>query len=1343
MTEVGVVEVKHVFEEILSKVFDLLDLKPTVSKMAYSSSSLPQIERLKGRENFNTWRFAMETYLQHEDLWECVLGTELDATKITKARAKIILSVEPINYAHIEETKTAKETWDKLKEVFEDSGLTRKVNLLRTLITTRLENCSSIEEYVNIIISTSHKLNNIGFKVNEEWVGALLLAGLPDMYRPMIMALENSGTNITGDMVKTKLLQEVKLDKIRKYSSESAFYGKNTERSKNFKTQNSPHSNIRCYECNKRGHKSYECPTPKNKPKKTTSEKNKALHTFLSVSSIKTNDWYIDSGASTHMTLREDWLQKNSREKMSMPQNEIIVANNEKLAVKGFGNVTVSVNVNNKRDDLDIQDVLYVPDLSANLLSVRQLTRHGYTVVFDGKGCKIFDRKQNLLATGSIKNEMYCLDCSVNTALLTQVQADFYLWHRRLGHMNIGNMKILRNMSTGVQFKDIHDETCATCVKGKHHRLPFKHKGERATEILQLVHSDLCGPMEEKSIGGSKYFLTFIDDYSRKVFIYFLTTKDEVEETFKAYKQLVENQTGKRIQKLRTDNGGEYMSRTFDMFLKESGIRHQTTTPYTPEQNGLAERMNRTIVEKARCMLFDAKLGKEFWAEAVSTAVYLLNRSPLKSLINTTPEEVWANKKPNLINLKVFGCRALMHVPKEKRRKWDPKSVDTIFVGYCENTKGYRLFNPRTNKIVISRDVVFMEKETYNQNELVESLPIIFYEDELHQNVDTSDNNEVGAEQAIGKIETEIQENEIEIIYEDPSDDEASEEQRNEFEVQQTIVENSSVRRSERKPKPVIKEDFVSYNVQRAQVKNMPDPLTVQEAIDGPNRNLWLEAMRKEYDSLIENDTWELTNLPENKKAIQCKWVFKTKYDSEGTPERYKARLVIKGCAQKKGIDYEETYSPVVRYSSIRFLMALAVKYNMDIDQMDAVTAFLQGDLSDEIYMIQPEEFVDSSAVNKVCKLRKAIYGLKQASREWNKKLDTILIQSGLERSKVDPCIYYKVSGNKRLYIAVYVDDLLVLSNDRQIKEEIKAELKKQFKMKDLGEAKLCLGMRITRDRKQGKIWIDQEKYIDQVLTKFNMSTCNPSTTPLDPNQKLSKEMSPKDSEDSDYMKSIPYQEAVGSILYAAQLTRPDISYAVNMVSKFNKNPGKAHWNAVKRILRYLRGTSSAKLEFTSNGNGNLICYCDSDWASDIDTRRSVTGYVFLLQGGPVSWCSRRQPTVALSTTEAEYMGLSTSLQEAMWLLQLQAELDACEQKVPMKIFCDNRSAINLATTDGYHARSKHIDIRHHYVREKVKDKTIEVCSVSTDDMVADSLTKPVFSKKLKHCSEGMGLFTN
>ncbi|KAG6451043.1 hypothetical protein O3G_MSEX006910 [Manduca sexta] len=499
------------------------------------------IEKLTGRDNYATWQFAMKTYLQHEDLWDCVKPDSeqvLDEKRDIKARKKIILSVDPTNYVHIQEACTAKEVWDKLSSAFDDSGLTRRVGLLRDLCNTSLTGCQNVEEYVSKIINTAHKLRNIGFKVDDEWLGSLLLSGLPESYKPMIIAIESSGMKITSDSVKAKLLQDV-----RQTDNESSAFAVNKKfQKRNIKKQ---FKGPRCYSCNKYGQKSPEC---KSKPKDAIQKSSSSSYAAVFIASSTQDDaWYVDAGASSHMTKHNSLLQN----KTTPSTKNIRVADNKVLSVQCSGQVSLDVYDNEgKENKVLFTNVLCVPDLATNLLSVSQIIRSGGQVKFDKTGCVIINCKSQIVATASIINNMYRLNMpGGGYACMTDVEEqDVYLWHQRMGHLNFNSLKKLPENTDHVIFSAKSENlSCVTCKEGKLTRLPFKSEGNKAKFPLQLVHSNICGPMETQTLGSAKYFLTFLDDCSKKVYVYFLCKKSDVLEKFKEFRHVVENQLNARI----------------------------------------------------------------------------------------------------------------------------------------------------------------------------------------------------------------------------------------------------------------------------------------------------------------------------------------------------------------------------------------------------------------------------------------------------------------------------------------------------------------------------------------------------------------------------------------------------------------------------------------------------------------------------------------------------------------------------------------------------------------------------------------------------------------------------
>lgn len=534
--------------------------------------------------------------------------------------------------------------------------------------------------------------------------------------------------------------------------------------------------------------------------------------------------------------------------------------------------------------------------------------------------------------------------------------------------------------------------------------------------------------------------------------------------------------------------------------------------------------------------------------------------------------------------------------------------------------------------------------------------------------------------------------------------------------------------------KPARFTDMVAYALP---VVDDDIPSTYTEAILSPERGSWAGAMEEEMQSLEKNKTWKLTQLPKGKKAIGCKWIFAKK---EGFPikedVRYKARLVAKGFAQREGIDYNEVFSPVVKHSSIRIMLALVAQLNLELAQLDVKTAFLHGDLKEEIYLTQPDGFKVAGKEDWVCKLSKSLYGLKQSPRQWYKRFDMFMKGQKYKRSKYDHCVYLRrLQDGSYIYLLLYVDDMLIAAKSQTEIDKLKAQLSKEFEMKDLGEAKKILGMEITRDRKRGKLWLSQKQYLQKVLQRFGIhEDTKPVSTPLAPHLKLSSRLSPTTDEEREYMAKVPYANAVGSLMYAMVCTRPDISQAVSVVSRYMHDPGKGHWQAVKWILRYLQNTVDVGLTFEQDKSHGqcIVGYCDSDYAGDLDKRRSTTGYLFTLAKAPVSWKSTLQSTVALSTTEAEYMAITEAVKEAIWLHGLLKDLGVGQKQ--LEVYSDSQSAIHLAKNQVFHARTKHIDVRYHFVREILEEEEILLQKIHTTENPADMLTKVVTRAKFEHC---------
>ena len=651
------------------------------------------------------------------------------------------------------------------------------------------------------------------------------------------------------------------------------------------------------------------------------------------------------------------------------------------------------------------------------------------------------------------------------------------LWHRRLGH--ISRPRIERLVKQGIlhdlDFSDF--DTCVDCIKGK---LPAKVRNKeasRSVDVLELIHTDICGPISPAAMGGYRYFITFVDDFSRFGWIELIQEKTNSLDAFKSFKSVIELKTSKRIKCVRSDRGGEYYGRynetgqnlgPFARFLQECGIEAQYTMPGTPQQNGVAERRNRTLLDMVRCMLSHSSLPDFLWGDAIKTAVYILNQVPSKS-VPKPPYELMIGKKPTLKHFHVWGCKAEVRPYNPQLKKLDLKTISGFFIGYCMGSRGSRFYCPSHSMRVIESDrAIFFEDDLVSRSEIPR--PVTLKEDHVVVPMPiVSLPADVMLPVVHGHDQAPLESDDIVVPLVD------------EQEHDDVVEEEVLLRRSQRMRKPTISDDYIVYLQEHEFVFcDDNDPVTFQEVISSSHASEWLAAMQDELVSMSHNSVWDLVELPKGCKPVGCKWVFKTKRSSDGEIERYKARLVAKGYSQREGIDYKETFSPVSTKDSFRVVMALVAHFNLELQQMDVKTAFLNGDLTEDVYMIQLDGFVEKGRERLVCKLRKSIYGLKQASRQWYLKFDQVVTSFGFKENVSDQCIYLKMSGSNFIILVLYVDDILLASSCFKLLNETKQVLNNHFDMKDLGDAFFVLGIQIHRDRSKGILGLSQRGYIEK-----------------------------------------------------------------------------------------------------------------------------------------------------------------------------------------------------------------------------------------------------------------------
>lgn len=1445
----------------------------TVPAAARQPLTLPAIEKLKGPDNWCTWKMLMETLLFHDGAAELIKNPpnaeeiqdqtselyELDA----RARARIIFSVEPQILQYLSGSTTAYGHWTKLSKVFEDSGVYRRTAIKRQLFALR-QGSRSLTEYVMAHQDLVGRLSAMGHPIDQETAAFLLLEHVGEAFKPIAQILERTALRDTEDGgtefnyekviddllregVKAALKAELSASKALKAgaprhhqrrqhggksrgrfsngyqgdpsssgsgqhgggssgsgqhgggsSGSGSSHGDSLGRGQYGGSSGSGHHGGHqqstsvgkyplCKWCKnplrnhpekdcffnpdnprsrgfKRGHSgASEGPAEKRRQTCVNNSSPFRLKNLMAKMSVnddeeprrgnKNLEIYIDSGAFSSMCNDKNLLHnyKNTKNKKI-----IECAGDQVLHTEGTGTLKLKTGDKNKLEE--IEDMIYVPNLSSNLLSVSSVAKNGFVVVFRGENCGIYC-DQDVKVTGepllTTKEEhgtyKINVEVSQNLALKTTSDREADTWHKRFGHLGKSSFEMLKTgMVRGLPNKTLKPlDSCETCVKSKQVRASFPKTGAtRAKEVLEIIHSDVCEVTDGTTWDGDKYLCSFIDDKSRFTVVFPLKTKNEVFEKFKEFKRYAEKQTGKSIKILRSDNGGEYKNHYFDQYLKEEGILRQYSVAGTPEQNGVAERANRTLMEKVRAMLDQSGLDHRFWGEALRTATYLKNLSPTKAVPGMVPFEAWTGTKPDVKGLRIFGCCAYVHVPKSKSKKLGDRGKMCVFIGYDDEKKGWRLVDlARPREVIVEASVFFMEhrfpalevkttneasgfegETPTNQEVIVCEKPVRFFgANKNHSLSRQSSSASEYSTTSISRLSDDVVSTSTSSSVEDrsPSSDRNNAAKiKNPFNLENKGVKNYANNRRIKTPRKF--DDFLLTESKRIKTKNYArlaastddvTPTNLGEALKCAEADFWIRAMTEELNSFEENGVWSLVPHRARENIVGTKWVYKRKIDSAGKV-LFRARLVAKGYTQTYGVDYHETYAPVVRRTTLRLLFSTAVNFDLRIDHLDVKTAFLYGDLAEAVYLAQPEGFSAPGQENKVCKLHKAMYGLKQAANSWYQKADSVLKNLGFKNFHEEPCVYIKNTKNSVVIIALYVDDFYLFYNNKEDKEKLLHILNSHFKTKDLGEAKNCLGIVLERDWKDGSMVLHQRDYAAHVLQKFDMLGSTGLVTPLEHGLKLNRVKEGKN-------KTLPYQELIGSLLYLSVNTRPDIAYAVSFLGQFNSCYTTVHWTLAKGVLQYVKNTINKGLKYTKAERPGfcLTGYADADFAGDTTDFKSYSGYCFTFDKNLISWESKKQKFTAQSTTESEYISLTAATKESLWLNELVSKLFGCGKQT-VRIYNDNQSAITLAYSHGYSARTKHMGVRIQLVRDCVKGRLIHVEHMPTDLMPADILTK-------------------
>ena len=1333
-------------------------------------------------------------------------------------------------------------------------------------------------------------------EVRENFAAHMLLAICPDVNTNVLNFVGRQRTITTSEVVKyvERNSSSTPVNTTSSFltaatATETAMYGSKprNKKSTSYKTRI-------CYVCGQK-HMLSQCPTFKklvpnahifklnrNKPKNAawvgcqdlTSDNSINGSSELSCVATETplskKDWVFDSGCTTHVCCDRSMFST------FMPAESSTISGIAGNApILGYGRVELK--------QITLNNVAYIPSMSFNLISIKRASViANVRFIFDQNSLSVIYPSNKVKQLGTVKNGLYVLDrpsmrhhgevSYVGSEVLFDTSNAVYdpllprpknplsisiLYHARLGHPGADLFNKLAPVLQVPALKPEKHTLCPTCSLAK----AISRKGRTSQTVyshpLQLLQVDLCGNFRYKNFTDSRYFLTIRDAYSRYYTVIHLKNKSDASDKFIEWVRKTENhfagRGGYKVGAVRTDNGGEFVNDTLHEFFRERGIEHQLTVPYTSFQNGAFERAHRSIENKTRCLLIGGRVPPSLWTDAITCAVYLINRLPVPSRKGSIPYCLWNNVSPTEItleHLRIFGCAAYTTIPMPLRDgKFAPTAIAGVMVGYDSEHKGYRIYHPPSRKVFVSTQVKFDESvfplegsnQTINSHEFATStlkgVPrypatgatmsgylgvkrqireqtaqmeklIASVEEPKESSSSLRSSPEPTSSESVDnyapdlstlsgvnfvkrrQVQTDQVPHSLGVPTElatvnnqrfrevrDPDSSDASGRPVPVDEVylnasRSAMTSSSSCSATGNMPSRLPTSDFqVTGDYQDAVVcspsgesesttaqvlmpfpgqgpsslgssssSSLPSsvashmdgsnphraltavvsglallqassaaPSTIKQALSGPDADAWRQACQRELQAFKEHNTYELVPLPADHRALGTRWVLTIK--GKNMP---KARLIAQGHRQIEGIDYTETFAPVVRYDSVSVFLALSACLRLTIHQMDVNTAFLNSPIDETVYVRQPPYFLDAQHPDYVWKLKGAMYGSKQAPLLWNQHINATLSKLGFRRHEGENGLYFKKCPQGLVLVALYVDDLLIAAASTRMVRQVKCQLQSVYAMKDLGPVNKFLGMNVSQTKDY--IALALTDYITSAASASEIQVGKPVYSQLSPTTDYNDSSSPLVADVKQY------QAIIGQLMFIANTGRPDVAYSVSLLSRFMQAPRKVHLRAAHRVFQYLYTTRTHRLVYRSGSPIQAVIYSDASHGSAADIPYATRGHIVQMAGGTVTWSSKKIKMVTLSSTEAEYVAACEAVKEAAWLTHLFTWMGLSPLRT--RLLVDNQPAIHIAQNPVCHSRIKHIRLDYHYIREAVQSGLVDLEYIPTKEQLADITTK-------------------